>query len=1086
EPPGTQLNLSGMMPLLHWMCCTRPPHVSVSTILTISQYIVLINFDFVLQPVQSTCENSLRDARSTIPPIDCHCMEQSHWTRRVFQAARNSLNNRFLPLDLILTDAVLLLDDDVKLSKEEIEFGFDAWRENPDRIVGHPERGHRFDPKEKKWAYNAAPAGKYSMILTGAAFLHKYYLYAYTWDMPLAARELVDRTKNCEDIAMNFYVAHLTRKPPIKGVKRAYLFRRMTVHFENARLMPIDEMMVVSLSNRACDSSSSSKMGKMSFAYSSNDLVIGVLKTLSPEPQHMIVGKKREESWHTCKTIFCRGLLETDFGIFTAAFHRDVNRNNKQEAMDLSFSRFLHRRCQRQLSANFQSKRDASAKWINTGISSRSGLFIARRPFPGVQPTASPLIASDNIQFTSSCLEGRAHRLCAIRLATSVKESREKVHRIRFIVSTYAPTDFSSEFITVSITLGAKTSDIVVAAGDLNTQVGRLSVAKTQLGGRLGLDTGKHVRKSSGSDIRRYHTVPLQYQLPDCRPLASTWEEDTVVDNRAESKIVPIFKMDTCGECSNDRGISMTPVGTGVFASLIPRRPMVARESLTLRRTLEGLQNPDVQLVAGEHLVNLEYTDDIVLILEDKGEAQFLLSRLTIITLSFCLRLVLEALFASYRKADKRKHATADASYLPLLLHLNCRPTQLSHSYVDASCKHFSQAPMKLTDCTRPTSTSRRPLFRPCSPIFIAAFNVRTLKHIGQQYVLTRTLDTLSNHTSSDAEAVAAGHAGDGIFLISRAGASLLDCISVTGHVYAFRLSTSIKTSTVKPCEPQVEETHQSLLCNAFQAASLDETDRNWDEITTAVCDARNSAFWCVHWFHEISERSLSLLHARRSIPSGSEYNSAKRPIRRQLKQACADREEWLEQGAQEMGGQRGWECTKAFKLIRKTGPKSLPQNGAWIARKFGWPSANVPISFTRPTIHFEPGSVNLHASLVDKVLTCPSAWKHFQNALAPPLFKWGTESLCSALARLFALTWWHESCAYRNTTNWLLLHCDAYIRQVIRKSGSTKQDFELTESALIICLHNFKVFNELSRSLLTTSGVYFCCLTSICPCKVL
>ncbi|TGZ69738.1 hypothetical protein CRM22_003564 [Opisthorchis felineus] len=101
-----------------------------------------------------------------------------HWPHlqipiKVFQATKNSLNNRFLPLDLILTDAVLLLDDDVKLSKEEIELGFNAWRENPDRIVGHPERGHRFDPKEKKWVYNAAPAEKYSMILTGAAFLHK-------------------------------------------------------------------------------------------------------------------------------------------------------------------------------------------------------------------------------------------------------------------------------------------------------------------------------------------------------------------------------------------------------------------------------------------------------------------------------------------------------------------------------------------------------------------------------------------------------------------------------------------------------------------------------------------------------------------------------------------------------------------------------------------------------------------------------------------------------------------------------------------------------------------------------------------------
>ena len=39
-------------------------------------------------------------------------------------APRNSLNNRFLPLSNIETEAVLSLDDDIRLSKEETELGF--------------------------------------------------------------------------------------------------------------------------------------------------------------------------------------------------------------------------------------------------------------------------------------------------------------------------------------------------------------------------------------------------------------------------------------------------------------------------------------------------------------------------------------------------------------------------------------------------------------------------------------------------------------------------------------------------------------------------------------------------------------------------------------------------------------------------------------------------------------------------------------------------------------------------------------------------------------------------------------------------
>lgn len=44
----------------------------------------------------------------------------------------------------------------------------------------------------------------------------QYYAYLYSYVMPQAIRDMVDEYINCEDIAMNFLVSHLTRKPPIK------------------------------------------------------------------------------------------------------------------------------------------------------------------------------------------------------------------------------------------------------------------------------------------------------------------------------------------------------------------------------------------------------------------------------------------------------------------------------------------------------------------------------------------------------------------------------------------------------------------------------------------------------------------------------------------------------------------------------------------------------------------------------------------------------------------------------------------------------------------------------------------------------
>jgi len=54
----------------------------------------------------------------------------------------------------------------------------------------------------------------------------QYYMYVYSYVMPQAIRDKVDEYLNCEDLAMNFLVSHITRKPPIK-VHRTTL----TCHF---------------------------------------------------------------------------------------------------------------------------------------------------------------------------------------------------------------------------------------------------------------------------------------------------------------------------------------------------------------------------------------------------------------------------------------------------------------------------------------------------------------------------------------------------------------------------------------------------------------------------------------------------------------------------------------------------------------------------------------------------------------------------------------------------------------------------------------------------------------------------------------
>ena len=86
--------------------------------------------------------------------------------------------------------------------------------------VGFPGRFHAWNQDGHNWNYNSNRSCELSMVLTGAAFYHKYYSYAYFELMPKVIHDKVDEFTNCEDLAMNFLISHLTRQPPVKVTSR--------------------------------------------------------------------------------------------------------------------------------------------------------------------------------------------------------------------------------------------------------------------------------------------------------------------------------------------------------------------------------------------------------------------------------------------------------------------------------------------------------------------------------------------------------------------------------------------------------------------------------------------------------------------------------------------------------------------------------------------------------------------------------------------------------------------------------------------------------------------------------------------------
>ncbi|KAL3506690.1 hypothetical protein ACH5RR_032072 [Cinchona calisaya] len=135
----------------------------------------------------------------------------------IIHESSQSLNSRFYPRESIDTRAVLICDDDVELDSKSINFAFNIWKSNPDRLIGFFARSHAYDLNIKSWIYTISE-DKYSIILTKAMIMKSEYLWEYSCGSGTVIEELrkiVDAVKNCEDILMNFLVADKVNAGPV-------------------------------------------------------------------------------------------------------------------------------------------------------------------------------------------------------------------------------------------------------------------------------------------------------------------------------------------------------------------------------------------------------------------------------------------------------------------------------------------------------------------------------------------------------------------------------------------------------------------------------------------------------------------------------------------------------------------------------------------------------------------------------------------------------------------------------------------------------------------------------------------------------
>lgn len=131
----------------------------------------------------------------------------------VRKSKKNSMNERFRPMldwdEEIYTRAVMIVDDDVVLRKDALEWGYQefekAAEQGEGRLTGFMARD--FDGEAGDWSYTLRPKKTYSMVLSNAAWLKKEWLERY-WEDSAEMRSLRDYVDEGALVQSSLVLAH--------------------------------------------------------------------------------------------------------------------------------------------------------------------------------------------------------------------------------------------------------------------------------------------------------------------------------------------------------------------------------------------------------------------------------------------------------------------------------------------------------------------------------------------------------------------------------------------------------------------------------------------------------------------------------------------------------------------------------------------------------------------------------------------------------------------------------------------------------------------------------------------------------------
>lgn len=120
----------------------------------------------------------------------------------------DSFTSRYSLVEHADTQCIIILDDDIKIEKHDLNFLYEIWKENPLRMIGRYARSIGVGDTYSIVSNDSLtqPLGyPYSMVLTKLLFIDSLLLENFICALPNSVYDVIQTYNQCEDIALNMF-----------------------------------------------------------------------------------------------------------------------------------------------------------------------------------------------------------------------------------------------------------------------------------------------------------------------------------------------------------------------------------------------------------------------------------------------------------------------------------------------------------------------------------------------------------------------------------------------------------------------------------------------------------------------------------------------------------------------------------------------------------------------------------------------------------------------------------------------------------------------------------------------------------------